>query len=58
MMNSDGLLFSQPSILVVDDTLESLSLLSLILKDVYRVKIANNGEKALQIAQGAEPSEA
>ena len=32
MMNSDGLLFSQPSILVVDDTLESLSLLSLILK--------------------------
>ena len=55
MMNSDGLLFSQPSILVVDDTLESLSLLSLILKDVYRVKIANNGEKALQIAQGAEP---
>ena len=45
----------RPIVLIVDDTLESLTLMAAILKDPYRVKIANNGEKALQIAASAEP---
>lgn len=38
------------TILVVDDTPDNLSLMSGLLKDAYRVKIANSGEKALRIA--------
>ena len=53
---TDSLDFTQkPTILVVDDTPDNLSLMSGLLKDQYKVKIANNGEKALKIAQGAEP---
>ncbi|QBK03593.1 response regulator [Hylemonella gracilis] len=35
------------TILVVDDTADNLSLLAGLLKDVYRVRLANSGEKAL-----------
>ncbi len=42
------------TILVVDDTPDNLSLMSGLLKDDYKVKVANNGEKALKIA-AAEP---
>ncbi|MFA5181550.1 MAG: response regulator [Syntrophales bacterium] len=42
-------------ILVVDDTPENLSLITSLLKDFYRVKIATNGTKALQIAVSNEP---
>ncbi|MDD0840796.1 two-component system response regulator [Curvibacter sp. HBC61] len=38
------------TVLVVDDTADNLSLMSSLLKDHYRVKVANNGEKALKIA--------
>jgi putative two-component system response regulator len=38
------------TILVVDDTPDNLSLMSGLLKDDYKVKVANNGEKALKIA--------
>lgn len=41
-------------ILVVDDTPDNLSLMSGLLKDRYRVKVANGGERALAIAS-AEP---
>jgi hypothetical protein len=41
-------------ILVVDDTADNLSLMSGLLKDKYKVKLAINGEKALAIARGAE----
>jgi putative two-component system response regulator len=41
---------SKATILVVDDTPDNLALMSGLLKDLYRVKIANNGEKALKIA--------
>ena len=54
-MSIETVLHTHPSILVVDDALDSLSLLGNILKNLYRVKIANNGHKALQIAQGLEP---
>jgi putative two-component system response regulator len=49
---SDSLDFTQkPIILVVDDTPDNLSLMSGLLKDRYRVKVANNGEKAIKIVQ-------
>jgi putative two-component system response regulator len=42
-------------ILVVDDTPDNLSLITSLLKDFYRVKIATNGNKALQIVFSNEP---
>jgi len=42
----------RPTVLVVDDTPDNLTLLSGLLKDAYRVKVATNGEKALTAAQG------
>lgn len=42
------------TILVVDDTPDNLSIMSAMLRNDYRVKVANNGEKALRIA-GSEP---
>ncbi len=38
------------TVLVVDDALDSLSSIGAILRDMYRVKIAVTGEKALRIA--------
>ena len=40
------------TVLVVDDTPDNLSLMSSLLKDLYKVKVANSGEKALKIAGG------
>ncbi|EME72000.1 response regulator [Paramagnetospirillum caucaseum] len=51
-MSSDD---TRPTILVVDDTPDNLKLMSGLLKDLYRVKIANNGEKALAIAASEAP---
>ena len=39
------------TILVVDDSPDNLSLISGLLKDLYKLKVANNGEKAIKIAQ-------
>jgi putative two-component system response regulator len=53
---SDSFDFTEkPSVLVVDDTPDNLSLMSGLLKDRYRVKVANNGEKAIKIVQGDSP---
>jgi putative two-component system response regulator len=49
-MNTD-----KHTLLVVDDTPENLELMSGLLKDHYRVKVANNGERALRLAS-AEPA--
>jgi putative two-component system response regulator len=43
------------SILVVDDTPDNLKLMSGLLKEDYKVKIANCGEFALEIAQSDSP---
>ena len=52
----DSLDFTEKaSVLVVDDTPDNLSLMSGLLKDRYRVKVANNGEKAIKIVQGDSP---
>lgn len=41
----------KPVILVVDDTSENLLLISDLLRKHYKVKVANNGNKALSIAR-------
>jgi class 3 adenylate cyclase len=43
--------YAQPTILIVDDSVENLQLLSNLLKDVYKIKVAKSGEKAIEIAQ-------
>ncbi len=45
----------KPTILVVDDTPDNLSLMSGLLKDLYKVKIANNGERAIKVAMTGTP---
>ena len=43
------------TVLVVDDTPENITLMSSLLKGLYRTKVAINGEKALQIAFSDDP---
>jgi putative two-component system response regulator len=45
----------RPVILVVDDTPDNLMLMNDLLKVEYRVKVANNGERALSIARSDSP---
>lgn len=45
----------KPTILIVDDTPANLQLLAGLLKDQYRVKVANNGIKALSLAEATPP---
>ena len=45
----------QPTVLVVDDTVEVIDLLVDLLKDHCRTKAATNGRKALEIAASASP---
>ncbi|OGB15685.1 MAG: two-component system response regulator [Burkholderiales bacterium RIFCSPHIGHO2_12_FULL_65_48] len=40
------------TVLVVDDTPENLTLMSSLLRSDYKVKLANSGERALEIAAG------
>ena len=45
---SDDLDFTEKfSILIVDDTLDNLTFMAGLLKDLYKVRIANSGERAL-----------
>ncbi len=46
---------SHPTILIVDDTPENLSVLGELLQPTYRVRAANSGRRALQIAHGKPP---
>jgi putative two-component system response regulator len=43
------------SVLVVDDSPDNLTLMSQLLKDIYQVKVANGGERALRIARAERP---
>jgi len=45
----------KPTVLVVDDTADNLALMAALLKDSYRVKVVNHGEKGLAIANSAHP---
>ena len=53
-MNANAMV-ERATVLVVDDTPDNLKLMSGLLKDLYRVKIANSGEKALTIAASDSP---
>ena len=44
-----------PTILIVDDTPENLSVLGELLQPTYRVRAANSGKRAIQIAM-ADPT--
>ncbi|UTH75233.1 two-component system response regulator [Chromobacterium sp. IIBBL 290-4] len=46
---------NRPTILVVDDTPDNLSLMSGLLRESYRVKVAPNGPRALQIVESSPP---
>ncbi len=53
---SNSLDFTQKAtVLVVDDTLDNLTLMAGLLKDLYKVKIANSGEKAIKFTQSESP---
>ena len=54
MHNIPGLI-ARKTILVVDDTPDILKLMSDLLRDTYRVKLANSGEKALKAVEGDNP---
>jgi len=45
----------RPTVLVVDDAPENLSIIVGLLKSTYRVKAAKNGAKALQLAKSTPP---
>src|SRR4029078_13626921 len=44
----------KPVVLIVDDKPENLTIMNGLLKDAYRTRVANSGERALQLA-AAEP---
>lgn len=48
-------LLEKSTVLVVDDALDNLTLIGELLKKQYHIKVANNGEKALKIAQSNTP---
>ena len=48
-------MISRPTILTVDDSSDILAMISGLLKDRYRVKVANSGEKALTVISSSPP---
>ena len=45
---------SNKSVLIVDDTPTNVGVISGVLKDFYKTKVATNGEKALVLASASE----
>ena len=48
-------LIAKKTVLLVDDSPDNLVLMNDLLKDLYKVKVANSGEKALRIAATGQP---
>ena len=46
---------AKPIVLAIDDSPENLVLMSTLLKDRYKVKVANSGARGLELAQTANP---
>ena len=44
------------TILIVDDSPENLVLMSTLLKEHYKVKVANSGARGLELARSANPA--
>src|SRR5262245_86038 len=51
----DASMQATETILAVDDTPANLSLIAELLRDRYRVRVATNGAKALELAQASPP---
>ena len=49
-MNDPHDFVERQAVLIVDDTPDNITLLSALLKDRYKTKVATNGERALKIA--------
>ena len=45
----------RPTVLVVDDSPDNLTLMGDLLMSEYQIKVANNGEKALKIVRSDNP---
>jgi len=45
----------RPTVLVVDDTPDNLTLIADLLQDIYQVKVANSGQRALKIIASGVP---
>lgn len=54
-MADQSFITERKSILLVDDTPDNLSLMSELLMPHYKVRIANNGKKAIKIVRGENP---
>jgi two-component system, sensor histidine kinase and response regulator len=54
-MNSETNSSKKPTLLVVDDTPDNIVVLSSLLKDSYRIKVATHGAKALEITEASDP---
>ena len=54
-MNLESNTTAKATVLVVDDSPDNLDLLNELLKDDYKVKLANNGAKALVVAESGKP---
>lgn len=46
---------NRQNILIVDDAPQNISVLGSLLKDEYNIRVANNGEKALEIVFSSDP---
>ncbi len=55
-MSTDHPLSSKNTVMVVDDTIDNLTLIANLLKPFYRVQVASSGEKALQLLANAQPT--
>jgi len=56
MQMADALDFTdRPTILVVDDLPDNLTLMSGLLKDTYKVQVANSGERAIEVVMSEKP---
>jgi putative two-component system response regulator len=54
-MSDADILTRKPTVLVVDDTPQNLSVMSDLLQDLYMVKVASNGARALKIVRSQTP---
>ncbi|MFG1245164.1 response regulator [Xanthobacter flavus] len=54
-MNREAAANGKPTVLVVDDTPENLTLMNGLLGPVYETMVANSGERALKLALSATP---
>ena len=55
MMNDAHDVIERQTILIVDDTPDNITLLSALLKDRYKTRVATHGERALKIAAADPP---